>query len=130
MALTLSVSSIYRAVRNGEMRAVRLADGKRGALRIPTSELLRLSEARVAREVIHEHLLVVARMLSGRIEERELEADGLSSSTTFPLRAHEMWIAVIGQFRSPDAAGLTHAAFNRERSKGIRDGYPTHYVCQ
>lgn len=53
VALTLSVSSIYRAVRNGEMRAVRLADGKRGALRIPTSELLRLSEARVAREVIH-----------------------------------------------------------------------------
>ena len=50
-ALTLSVSSIYKAVRSGEMRAVKLAGGKRGGLRIPTSELLRLSEARMVREI-------------------------------------------------------------------------------
>ena len=43
--LRVSKSSIYRAVRNGEIRAVRLTQ-KRGALRIPTSELQRLSAAR------------------------------------------------------------------------------------
>jgi len=42
-ALTMSVSSIYRAVRKGEIRAVTLTQ-KRGGLRIPTSELHRLSE--------------------------------------------------------------------------------------
>ena len=43
-ALRMSVSSIYRAVRNGEIRAARLTDKKRGALRIPASELQRLLE--------------------------------------------------------------------------------------
>jgi excisionase family DNA binding protein len=43
-ALRMSVGSIYRAVRNGEIRAVRLTDKKRGALRIPASELQRLLE--------------------------------------------------------------------------------------
>jgi excisionase family DNA binding protein len=43
--LRVSKSSIYRAVRNGEIRAVRLTQ-KRGALRIPTSELQRLSVER------------------------------------------------------------------------------------
>ena len=37
-ALGLSVGSIYRGVRDGDIRAVRLTD-KRGALRIPVSEL-------------------------------------------------------------------------------------------
>ena len=44
-ALRVSVGSIYRAVRDGEIRAVRLTDKKRGALRIPASELERLLEA-------------------------------------------------------------------------------------
>jgi len=44
-ALRMSVGSIYRAVRDGEIRAVRLTDKKRGALRIPASELERLLEA-------------------------------------------------------------------------------------
>ena len=48
-ALGMSVSSIYRAVRNGEIRAVRLTDKKRGALRIPTSELQRLLDGSLAR---------------------------------------------------------------------------------
>ena len=43
--LRVSKSSVYRAVRNGEIRAVRLTQ-KRGALRIPMSELQRLSVAR------------------------------------------------------------------------------------
>ena len=43
-ALRVSVGSIYRGVRDGEIRAVRLTDKKRGALRIPTSELQRLLE--------------------------------------------------------------------------------------
>ena len=47
-ALRVSVSSIYRAVRSGEIRAVRLTDRKRGALRIPTSELQRLFEGSLA----------------------------------------------------------------------------------
>lgn len=38
-ALRVSASSIYRAVKKGEIRAVRLTDGKRGALRIPASEV-------------------------------------------------------------------------------------------
>jgi excisionase family DNA binding protein len=38
----MSVGSIYRAVRDGRIRAVRLTDRRRGALRIPTSELRRL----------------------------------------------------------------------------------------
>jgi excisionase family DNA binding protein len=42
--LGTSVGSIYRAVRDGEIRAVRLTDKKRGALRIPASELERLRE--------------------------------------------------------------------------------------
>lgn len=40
-AARVSVGTIYRAVRNGHIRAVRLTD-RRGALRIPTSELRRL----------------------------------------------------------------------------------------
>ena len=43
--LRVSVRSIYRAVQHGEIRAVRLTDKKRGALRIPVSELDRLLEA-------------------------------------------------------------------------------------
>ena len=41
-AVGMSVGTIYRAVRNGQIRAVRLTDRRRGALRIPTSELRRL----------------------------------------------------------------------------------------
>jgi excisionase family DNA binding protein len=41
--LRLSTSSIYRAVRKGEIRAVKLSD-RRGSLRIPESELVRLLE--------------------------------------------------------------------------------------
>jgi excisionase family DNA binding protein len=41
-AVRMSVGSIYRAVRVGQIRAVRLTDRRRGALRIPTSELRRL----------------------------------------------------------------------------------------
>lgn len=46
-ALRMSVSSIYRAVRAGQIRAVRLTE--RGVLRIPRSELLRFSEGDMAR---------------------------------------------------------------------------------
>ena len=46
--LRMSVSSIYRAVRAGQIRAVRLTE--RGALRIPRSELVRLSEGNRAPE--------------------------------------------------------------------------------
>jgi excisionase family DNA binding protein len=42
--LRVSVSSIYSAVRNGKIRAVKLTDQKRGGLRIPVSELERLIE--------------------------------------------------------------------------------------
>ena len=42
-ALGLSVSSVYRAVRSGELRAVRLSARKRGAIRIPASEVRRLA---------------------------------------------------------------------------------------
>lgn len=46
-AVRMSVGTIYRAVRNGQIHAVRLTDRRRGALRIPTSELRRLlDEAR------------------------------------------------------------------------------------
>jgi excisionase family DNA binding protein len=41
-AVRMSVGTIYRAVRNGQIRAVRLTDRRRGALRIPTSELRKL----------------------------------------------------------------------------------------
>jgi excisionase family DNA binding protein len=41
-ALGVSVSSIYRAVRSGELRAVRLPGRKRGGMRIPASEVDRL----------------------------------------------------------------------------------------
>lgn len=41
-ALRVSVSSIYRAVRKGEIRATRVTGKKRGALRIPAKELERL----------------------------------------------------------------------------------------
>ena len=44
-ALRMSVDSIYRAVKEGDVRAVRLTEKKRGALRIPASELERLLEA-------------------------------------------------------------------------------------
>ena len=47
-ALKMSVSSIYRAVRNGEVRVVRLT-ANRGAIRIPASELRRLSDGIPAR---------------------------------------------------------------------------------
>ena len=46
VTLRISVRSIYRAVQDGEIRAVRLTDKKRGALRIPISELDRLLKAR------------------------------------------------------------------------------------
>jgi excisionase family DNA binding protein len=41
-ALDVSLSTIYRAVRAGDVRAVRLAGRKRGGLRIPASEVDRL----------------------------------------------------------------------------------------
>ncbi len=41
-ALGVSVSSIYRAVRSGDLRAVRLPAKKRGGMRIPASEVDRL----------------------------------------------------------------------------------------
>ena len=54
--LRVSVTSIYRAVRSGELRAVRLTDTKRGAIRIPMSELERLlDEAGVTRPAVHAH---------------------------------------------------------------------------
>jgi excisionase family DNA binding protein len=40
--LGVSVASIYRAVRTGELRAIQPTDRKRGAIRIPTSDLDRL----------------------------------------------------------------------------------------
>lgn len=43
-ALRMSVSSIYRAIREGEIRATRLTETKRGALRIPRAELERVLE--------------------------------------------------------------------------------------
>jgi excisionase family DNA binding protein len=42
-ALGISVSSIYRAVRAGDVRVVRLAGKKRGGMRIPASEVRRLA---------------------------------------------------------------------------------------
>ena len=47
-ALNVSASSIYRAVKKGEIRALRLTDSKRGALRIPASEV----EARLTGELV------------------------------------------------------------------------------
>ena len=41
-ALGISVSAIYRAVRVGDVRAVRLPGKKRGGMRIPASEVDRL----------------------------------------------------------------------------------------
>ena len=41
-ALGVSVSSIYRAVRDGDVRAVRLPGKKRGGLRIPADEVDRV----------------------------------------------------------------------------------------
>jgi excisionase family DNA binding protein len=46
-ALRVSIGSVYRAIRNGEIRATRLVE-KRGALRIPRRELERLLEGRAA----------------------------------------------------------------------------------
>jgi excisionase family DNA binding protein len=43
LALGVSVSTIYRAVRVGDMRAVRLAGKQRGGMRIPASEVDRLA---------------------------------------------------------------------------------------
>jgi excisionase family DNA binding protein len=43
--LRVGVGSVYRAIRNEEIRATRLSE-KRGALRIPRSELRRLLEGR------------------------------------------------------------------------------------
>ena len=43
-ALRMSVRSVYRAISEGDIRAVRLAEKKRGALRIPASELRSLLE--------------------------------------------------------------------------------------
>ena len=41
-ALRVSVRSVYRAVERGELRGVKPTGGKRGALRIPVSEVERL----------------------------------------------------------------------------------------
>ena len=41
-ALGVSASTVYRAVRVGDVRAVRLAGRKRGGMRIPASEIHRL----------------------------------------------------------------------------------------
>jgi excisionase family DNA binding protein len=49
-ALGVNVSSVYRAVKNGELRAVRLAGEKRGGMRIPASEVQRLVDASTSRE--------------------------------------------------------------------------------
>lgn len=43
-ALRISPSSLYRAIRNGDIQAVRLTGAKRGTIRIPASELQRLVE--------------------------------------------------------------------------------------
>jgi excisionase family DNA binding protein len=50
LALGVSVSSIYRAVRGGDLRAVRLTGRKRGGMRIPASELRRLVDDATSRE--------------------------------------------------------------------------------
>jgi excisionase family DNA binding protein len=42
-ALGISVSSVYRGVRAGDVRAVRLPGKKRGGMRIPASEIRRLA---------------------------------------------------------------------------------------
>jgi excisionase family DNA binding protein len=42
LALGVSVSTLYRAVRVGDVRAIRLAGKKRGDMRIPASEVDRL----------------------------------------------------------------------------------------
>lgn len=47
VALRVSVGSVYKAIRNEEIRATRLVE-KRGALRIPRGELERLLEGRAA----------------------------------------------------------------------------------
>jgi excisionase family DNA binding protein len=49
-ALGVSVSSIYRAVRIGDVRAVRLAGKKRGGMRILTSEVRRLADETTSRD--------------------------------------------------------------------------------
>ena len=41
-ALDLSVSSVYRAARSGELRSIQLPGRKRGGLRIPADEIRRL----------------------------------------------------------------------------------------
>jgi excisionase family DNA binding protein len=48
--LKVSVSSIYKAVRSGKIRAIKLTDQKRGGLRIPASELEKLVEESPARQ--------------------------------------------------------------------------------
>ena len=47
--LGMTVGSIYRAVREGDVLAVKLTDKRRGALRIPASELERLLKAAARR---------------------------------------------------------------------------------
>ena len=47
-ALRVSASSIYRAVKKGEIRAVRLTESEGGALRIPASEV----EAKLTGELV------------------------------------------------------------------------------
>jgi excisionase family DNA binding protein len=42
-ALDVSASSVYRAARSGELRAVRLPGRRRGGLRIPADEIRRLA---------------------------------------------------------------------------------------
>lgn len=44
LALGITVGSLYRAIRNGDIQAVRLTGTKRGAIRISASELQRLLE--------------------------------------------------------------------------------------
>lgn len=49
-ALDVDVSTIYRAVRNDDLRAVRLAGKKRGGMRIPASEVQRLVDESASRD--------------------------------------------------------------------------------
>jgi excisionase family DNA binding protein len=49
-ALGVDVSSVYRAVRRGDVRAVRPAARRRGGMRIPADELRRLVEVGSSRD--------------------------------------------------------------------------------
>jgi len=43
-ALRISASALYKAIRNGDIKAVRLTGTKRGTIRVPASELHGLLE--------------------------------------------------------------------------------------